>query len=85
MEIGIRKPDSIFVSGIGEVSEGQTVEIPGHRIMGVDGKELSVLCDSTAGRVYFVGGVPYFRAVVECNNANELGVPIQCCRRWSSD
>ncbi len=84
MKTEFQKPEYIFVPGIGKVYDGQIVEIPVHRVVRFGGVELSE-CTSREGECYFLGGYPHFGAVVVCKNANELDVPIQCLKMWTSD
>lgn len=81
----MEKPEQIYVPGIGMVREGQIVDVPEHRIkLLTEGGETDLICPSRKGRVYFEGGVPYYVAVVECLNANNLKARVQCPKKWRS-
>lgn len=54
------------------------VGVPRHVRISTDGRNTGIQCEATEGRVVFVGGCPRYVPVVECANANKLGVP-QCC------
>lgn len=79
------KPEKIFVPEIGNVGEGEVVKVPKHKIVMVLGSELEEWCESTTGKVNFLGGMPNYVAEVECSNANTLGVKHQCVKRWRSE
>lgn len=82
----IEKPEQIYVPEIGLVKEGQIVDVPQHRIkLMIEGGETEIICPSRKGRVYFEGGIPRYVAVVECLNANNLEVRVQCPKKWKSE
>ncbi|HWS49117.1 MAG TPA: hypothetical protein VN174_03660 [Candidatus Methanoperedens sp.] len=80
-----KKPEKIFVLGIGEVSEGQEVIIPEHNITLTNDGDIGIKCPSRTGKVSFYGGIPRYVAEVECGNANTLDAKIQCAKRWKSE
>jgi hypothetical protein len=80
-----KKPEEIFVPEIGRVKDGQKVTVPKHNITIVEGSDTGIECPSTEGIAHFSGGVPNYMAVVECANANKLGVEVQCAKRWKSE
>lgn len=84
MEKLVDKPDKILVPEIGWVTDGEIVEIPEHNIVLVEGDDIGIKCPQHKGRVSFIGGIPHYVAIVECGNANRLGVEIQCTKRWKS-
>jgi len=82
MEGLFEKPEQLFVKRFGWVREGQMVVVPRHVRVLTDGSDTEIPCEAIEGRVVFDGGCPRYVPVVECANANKLGVP-QCCWKMS--